>query len=62
MIYKLKMNNPAVISPYTQHNFSSRKLCLWGKQQRFILVNLLDFAVNIVIKDLFLVTHNILKK
>ena len=43
------MNNTVVIPPYTQLNFSTLKLCLCDRLQRFILVNLLP--LNIVIKD-----------
>ena len=60
---KLKFNNITVILPYKQYKFSSLKLCLWGKQCRFILVNPLHFASNIVTKDpLFVTCIDILKK
>ena len=52
-VQKLKMNNTVVIPTYTQHDFSLMKLCLWIRLQKFIHVNSLSFALNIVIKDLF---------
>ena len=52
-----------MIPPYTYHNFSSKKLGLWHRFEWFILVNLLPFAWNIVIKDPFFIIYNdILKK
>ena len=47
------MSNTVVISPYTQHNFSSIKLCLCNRLQRFIFVNPQLFELNIVRKDIF---------
>ena len=49
----LKMNNTAVFPSYSQYNFTFVKLHLWGRPWRFILVNPLTFALNIVIKDSF---------
>ena len=43
-----------IIPRWSQHNFSSFKLCLCGRLLRFILINLLPFALNIVIKVIFL--------
>ena len=53
-----KMNNTAVIPPYTNHNICSMMIKLWGKLWRFILVYPLPFALNIIIKDPFFVTCN----
>ena len=44
------LNNAAVITLYTQHNFSSLKLHLWGRLKRFILVRSLLCAMNIELK------------
>ena len=52
-----------MILPYTQHNFSSMKLCLWSRLWKFILVNPLPFALNIVRKDpSFITCNDILEK
>ena len=52
-VEELKMNNTTVILPYIQHKFSSMKLCFWVKLQRFIFVNSLLSALNIIMKDSF---------
>ena len=52
------MNDTTAIPSYSQHNFSSLKLCLWSRLWRFILVNPLPFALDIVIKHPFAVTFN----
>ena len=57
------MNNTAVIPPYTQYNFSSVKLHLYSRLQRFIFVNLLSLKLNRIIKDpFFIICNNILEK
>ena len=52
------MNDTTVIPQCTQRNISSVNLRLWSRMQRFILLNPLLFALNIVIKDLFVVNSN----
>ena len=52
------MNDTVVNLPYAQHNFSSMKLHLWGRLQKFNLVNPLPFALRIVMKDPFFITCN----
>ena len=48
LVQKLKRNKTAMISTYIQNDFSSMKLRLLGRLRRFLLVNLLPFALNII--------------